>query len=652
MKFIKKIRKSLQQHRTVIVLASLVLPALALYQSLGAQAVRDANLRKNPVALNFEGHADDWLLHSTDVSTFRKALEAGELSAVGQASNPPNLLLYTLKNGKKASVRVPNCNNFVCAGTVMAKLEDQSISQGFAFVRIDVDPRAGSQQLLDLVGAFTGPVLTMLSMVAAMYTVFKLQSGTGGAASKLTERPELAFKDVIGNAEAKAQLIRVKTFIQNPATYSKIGAKPPRGVLLVGPPGTGKTLLAKALAGESRANFIAVDGSYFTSMFYGAGIAKVKALFELARKNAPCVLFIDEVDGISKRTQSPEMRGADSESNRIINRILVEMDGFEDMTGVVVVAATNYESNVDEALRRPGRFDALVRMALPTLPDRKALFEMYLDKVTRDANIDTSMLARMTAGVSPAEVANLVNKASSCAAETQAPCVQTAHVVNAIETFRMGGEVSPIKELLTEGTRRRLAYHEAAHALVGHQLEVGVVEHLTIEPRGEALGVTYITRGSEDPLYRADELANRIAMTLAGREAELLIFGDVSSGAADDLKKATELACTMVSTLGFSTEFGVLSIAGVPKELLSPDTQSAVLRGARDLLETGQKTCQTLLQSRKTLLDRIAATLLEKEVLSGTELQLLLNDAASDSTQPEAGPVQITPLAVNTKPVV
>src|SRR5450432_3772219 len=414
--------------------------------------------------------------------------------------------------------------------------------------------------------------------------------------------------------------------MHDPAQYAKLGAAAPRGVLLVGPPGTGKTLLARALAGESKANFISVDGSYFTAMFYGAGVSKVKELFKLARKNAPCVLFIDEVDGIGKRSRGGEGGGAESEMNRIINRVLVEMDGFEALDNVVVVAATNHENNIDEAMRRAGRFDMLVRLALPTLPERQRLFDLYIGKVVHDASADTAALARMTSGMSPADIANLVNKAASTAAEAQAEHVGAEYFLRAIETHQLGGEVSSIKDLLTEDTRRRLAYHESGHALVGHWLKAGLVERVTIEPRGKALGVTYITRETEDPLYKQAELASRLAMTLAGREAELLVFHSVSSGASDDLKRASELAINMVGSLGFSEAFGLLSVAGVPKELLGPDIQAAVLHEARALLEQAQATCQHLLSGNRHQLDALARRLLEREVVSGEELKGLLGN--------------------------
>jgi cell division protease FtsH len=539
------------------------------------------------------------------------------------------LILYTLKTGERASSTVPGCSSLGCTGTILDRLGDKSLEAGFTLVSVDVDPRTASHRLLDIVNSLLSPLLLVATLLGALFVGAKLQAGVGGAASKLSTRPETQFTDAIGNDEAKAALNRVKAFMHDPTRYAKLGAAAPRGVLLVGPPGTGKTLLAKALAGESKANFISVDGSYFTAMFYGAGVSKVKELFKLARKSAPCVLFIDEIDGIGMRTR--EGGGAESELNRIINRVLVEMDGFEPLDNVVVVAATNHEDNIDEAMRRPGRFDMLVRLGLPTLPERQRLFDLYIAKVASDGSADTAALARMTSGMSPADIANLVNKAASTAAEAQAEHVGAEHFLRAIETHQLGGEVSSIKDLLTEETRMRLAYHESGHALVGHWLGAGMVERVTIEPRGKALGVTYITRETEDPLYKQAELTSRLAMTLAGREAELLVFDSVSSGASDDLKRASELAINMVGSLGFSEAFGLLSVAGVPKELLGPDIQAAVLKEARLLLDKSQATCHRLLRIHRQQLDALATRLLEREVLSGDELKALLGSGLTRS---------------------
>ena len=630
MKLLQRVRANPRVPVALLVVAALIIGFVALSD----RAARETDARKSPEALQFEKAPEAWLAHETNVSEFRKALDTGTLSVVGLANAHPGLVLYTLKSGDKGSSTVPGCTALGCAGTALDKLGDKSAEAGFALVRVDVDPRTASRRVLDLVDSLLSPLLLVGAMVGALFVGAKLQTGMGGAASKLSSRPETQFADAIGNDEAKAALNRVKAFMHDPAHYAKLGAAAPRGVLLVGPPGTGKTLLAKALAGETRANFISVDGSYFTAMFYGAGVAKVKALFKLARKNAPCVLFIDEVDGIGKRTRGGEGGGAESELNRIINRVLVEMDGFEALDNVVVVAATNHENNIDEAMRRPGRFDMLVRLTLPTLPERQRLFDLYIGRVAHDGSADTAALARMTSGMTPADIANTVNKAASTAAEAHAERVSADHFLRAVETHQLGGEVSATKGLLTEDTRERLAYHEAGHALVGHWLKAGVVERVTIEPRGQALGVTYITRDSEDPLYKQAELTSRLAMMLGGREAELLVQGSVSSGASDDLKRASELAINMVGSLGFSQAFGLLSVAGIPKELLGPDIQAAVLNEARALLEQAQAKCRQLLGSHRGQLDALARSLLEREVLSGEELKGLLGACAPPLPMP------------------
>ncbi|HEY9028113.1 MAG TPA: AAA family ATPase, partial [Burkholderiaceae bacterium] len=617
MTFLRQLFRRARAHPRFVAAAAAGVLVLAGLVALGDAARREGDARKSPQALAFEKAPDAWLANQRSVSEFVQAADAGRLAAVALANGHPGLVLYTLKDGRKASATVPGCTPLGCAGTVLDKLPERSAAAGFALVGVDVDPRTPSQHLLDGLAAIGSPLVLVATLGFAFFMLTRLQTSSGGVASTLSARPTTQFADAIGNDEAKAALQRVKAFMHDPSAYAKLGAAAPRGVLLVGPPGTGKTLLAKALAGESKANFIAVDGSYFTATYYGAGVAKVKALFRLARRHAPCVLFIDEVDGIGRRSSGAgHGGGAESEMNRIINRVLVEMDGFEALDNVVVVAATNHEDNIDEAMRRPGRFDMLVRLAKPTLPDRARLFELYLGKVAHDGSCDGAALARMTPGLTPAEIANVVNRAAAS--------VTSAHVLRAIETQLLGGEVSPVKDLLTPGTRVRLAYHEAGHALVGHWTGAGLVERVTIEPRGQALGVTYMTRDTEDPLYREDELVSRLAMMLGGREAELLVQGSVSTGASDDLKRASQLAIDMVGSLGFSESFGLLSVGGIPKELLGPDVQAAVLREARALLDEAQSTCRTLLRAQRARLDALAQALLDEEVVSGPRLASLL----------------------------
>ena len=280
MNWILNAYKRVRQHRRSLVIGLLMLALLGGYRAVSHMASLDSASRKSPDSLLFEKDSDAWLDKRQNISDFSQALESGNLSAVALTGEAPGLVLYTKKSGEKASVMVPGCTAIGCAGTVLDRLGEKSAAKGFTLARADIDSRTQSQRFLDWLGSLVAPLLTMVTIVAAMVLVTRMQTGMGGAASKMTTRPDLGFDDVIGNVEAKAALNRVKAFLLDPAQYKAIGARAPRGVLLVGPPGTGKTLLAKALAGESKANFIAVDGSYFTAMFYGAGVSKVKDLFK------------------------------------------------------------------------------------------------------------------------------------------------------------------------------------------------------------------------------------------------------------------------------------------------------------------------------------------------------------------------------------
>ncbi len=640
---LRRARSHLGSHVGLLAALLLIAALAAGFSWLLDQSNQDSRDRKNADALAFEQSPQEWLVNEHGLAHFRQALDDGRLAAVGLAAAPRGLVLYTLGDGSRHSMRVPGCSEGSCTGTVLDQLDRRSAASGFALTAIDIDPRPASRRAIDAIDKLLLPLVVLLAAGTLMFAALRQQTGLGGAAARLAQRPQARFDAVIGADEAKAALQRVKAFMHDPSRYARLGAAAPRGVLLVGPPGTGKTLLAKALAGESQASFIAVDGSYFTSMFYGAGVAKVRELFKLARKHAPCVLFIDEIDGIGRRSGGAASSGgagggtaagagggggssgAESELNRIINRVLVEMDGFEALDNVVVVAATNHESQIDDALRRPGRFDLVVRLGPPTLPERQRLYAHCIGRIRHDGGADTLALARMSAGMTPADIANVVNQAASAAAEGGADSVDAEHLLRAVESQQLGGALRTGQAPLADDTRRRLAVHEAGHALVAHGLRVGAVERVSIEPRGKALGVTYISRDTEDPLYVQGELGNRLAMMLGGREAELLVLGSVSSGASDDLKRASELAIEMVGALGFSKCFGLLSVAGVPRDLLGPDVQSALLTEARALLDQAQSRALQVLVQHRTRLDALSRVLLEDEVVGGSALLDLLD---------------------------
>jgi cell division protease FtsH len=610
----KASRPGLRQKLIAMVAAGTVVGATAGLWLLQQRTASETLARKNPTALAFERAPERWLAQPREASEFERALQAREVAAVGVDGA---LVLYTDRSGRQFSTRL------VDGG---ARLGELSVAQGFALTDIDVDARTGSQRLtqgLEKTASVLGPLLGLLLLVGVLMH-FQLRGGLGQR-TKLAGKPDMRFADVIGADEAKKALKRVAAFMKDPKQYAALGAKAPRGVLLDGPPGTGKTLLAKALAGECGASFIAVDGSYFSSMFYGAGIGKVKELFKRAREAAPCIVFIDEIDGLGRRSSAQDAPGGgEQEQNRIINRLLVEMDGFAALDNVVVVGATNHIDNIDEAMRRPGRFDMIVRTALPTAPEREQLFGLYLGQVKAAAGIDLASLARTASGMSPADIANCVNRAASYTAEAGEAWVTQERVYQSLETHQLGGEVSSTKDLITPETLRRVAFHESGHALVAHVLQAGSVERVSIEPRGPALGVTYVARAHEEPLYGEAELRGRLAMMLAGREAELIAFGNASSGAADDLKRASELATNMIGSMGFGKTFGLLSMAGVPKELIGPDVQKSLLDEARALLESAQTECRRVLVEQRDRLDALTEMLLSEETVSGAPLKRVL----------------------------
>lgn len=606
----------------------------------GFVALEYRNLLPDPVgktelARGFEAAPRAWLEQPRDASEFERRLARRELAAVGVDGRR---LLVTTRDGERFSTELVSERE-----GLLPRLEGLSREQGFALTRIEVDARGVGEKIAASAGVVFERLVTLLSlaiMVVLGIYVLRQGGGLGGGKAKLAEKPDTTFADVIGASEAKAALQQVTAFMRDPQKYLALGAKPPRGVLLEGPPGTGKTLLARALAGECKANFIAVDGSHFSSMFYGQGISKVRELFATARKHAPCIVFIDEFDGIGKRSTGAKVQGGVSEENRIINKLLVEMDGFAAMENVVVIGATNHVGNVDEALKRPGRFDLVARVGLPTVHDRRDLFKRCLAGVKAEAErVDAEALARASSGLSHADITNIVNRATVLAAEAGAESVTQAYLHRALECHQLGGEVSSMKSMITPAHRERIAIHEAGHALVAHALEAGRVERISIEPRGQALGVTFVSREDEVPLYGERELKARLAMLLAGREAELMCYGNTTSGASDDLKRASELAIEMVSAMGFSSEFGLLSLQGVPEALVGPHIQERVLGEARAMLESAQQACRATLASHRRVLDALTGLLLKEETVSGWLLHEMLplgSDADEEVEMPSA----------------
>ena len=436
-----------------------------------------------------------------------------------------------------------------------------------------------------------------------------------GGFKLLGKKTDITFADVIGASEAKAAFNDVMTYLKDPVSFAEIGARPPKGILLSGAPGTGKTRLAQAVAGECGVNFIATTGSDFTAMFYGVGVQRVKSLFRKARKNAPCVLFIDEIDGIGKRTSTAHGGAVEAEANRIINAILAEMDGFANNSGVIVIGATNFADHVDEALRREGRFDRKIQVRLPDLKDREALFDLYAKKIKAAPGLDFAQMARLTTGLTPAAIAYIVNHSALVAARANLHQVEQAHMMEALEVCRIGEDTGG-GDAMTPDERERIAVHEAGHAILARVLNTGRLEKVTILPRGPALGITLVTPEHDKHLHKRSELENRIKMLLGGRCAELQLAHEASSGASSDLKEASKLALTMVATLGLGDKGRLLNYEAVG-EMNFPFNSDRALDEANALLERLHAETEAILLRYTDALQAVTRALLEHETIAG-----------------------------------
>ncbi|NMG20759.1 ATP-dependent zinc metalloprotease FtsH4 [Brasilonema bromeliae] len=451
------------------------------------------------------------------------------------------------------------------------------------------------------------------------------------------ESAKTTFADVAGVEEAKTELVEIVDFLKTPGRYTQIGARIPKGVLLVGPPGTGKTLLAKAVAGEAGVPFFSISGSEFVELFVGVGSSRVRDLFEQAKKQAPCIVFIDELDAIGKSRSSGGFYGGNDEREQTLNQLLAEMDGFAagDAT-VIVLAATNRPEVLDPALLRPGRFDRQVLVDRPDLSDREAILKIHAQKVKLGEDVNLAAIATRTPGFAGADLANLVNEAALLAARNQRSYVAQEDFAEAIERVVAGLEKK--SRVLNDKEKKIVAYHEVGHALVGSLTSGnGRVEKISIVPRGmAALGYTLQLPTEDRFLMDEAELRGQIATLLGGRSAEEIVFGSVTTGAANDLQRATDLAERMVTTYGMSKILGPLAYQqgqqpmflgdGMPnpRRMMSEETAQAIDREVKEIVETAHQQALDTLKLNRDLLEAIATQLLETEVIEGEKLHSLL----------------------------
>ena len=455
--------------------------------------------------------------------------------------------------------------------------------------------------------------------------------GKSGAKIYAENETGKTFADVAGQDEAKEALTEIVDFLHNPNRYAAIGAKLPKGALLVGPPGTGKTLLAKAVAGEAHVPFFSISGSEFVEMFVGMGAAKVRDLFKQAGEKAPCIVFIDEIDTIGKKRDGAGMGGND-EREQTLNQLLTEMDGFDGTKGVVILAATNRPESLDPALLRPGRFDRRIPVQLPDLQGRIAILKVHAKDVHMTGHIDFNAIARATSGASGADLANIINEAALRAVRLGRSAVEQADLEESVETVIAGAQRK--NAVLSAKEKEIVSYHEIGHALVAaKQTNSAPVTKITIVPRTSgALGYTMQVDEGEHNLMTRDELLNKLATLTGGRAAEELIFGSITTGASNDIEQATKLARAMITRYGMSDDFDMVALETVTNQYLSGDTTLAC--SAETAAQIDEEVIATvkaahekaikILQDNMDVLHRLAHHLLEKETITGDEFMSML----------------------------
>ena len=441
----------------------------------------------------------------------------------------------------------------------------------------------------------------------------------------------IRFDDVAGEDEAKESLAEIVDYLHNPSKYTDAGASMPKGILLVGPPGTGKTMLAKAVAGESNVPFFSISGSEFVEMFVGLGASKVRDLFSQAKEKAPCIVFIDEIDAIGQKRSGGAMGGND-EREQTLNQLLTEMDGFESNNGVIILAATNRPESLDPALTRPGRFDRRVPVELPDLAGREAILKVHARKIKPAEDVDFHTIARMASGASGAELANIINEAALRAVRNGRTIVTQADLEESIEVVIAGYQKK--NAVLSDQEKKVVAYHEIGHALVAAmQTHSAPVQKITIIPRTSgALGYTMQVETGDKYLMTKQEIENKIATFTGGRAAEEVVFGEITTGASNDIEQATKLARAMITRYGMSDDFDMVALETVTNQYLggdaslacSADTQKVIDDKVVALVKTQHEKAKKLLTENRSKLDVLAQYLYEKETITGEEFMTIL----------------------------
>ena len=526
-----------------------------------------------------------------------------------------------------------------------APMEDPTLTErlhdaGAEFARVIEEPIS---PIWSFLLTFVLPILIFVGL--GQYMSKKLMEQAGGGKGSMAfgmgksnakvyvqSTKGIRFSDVAGEDEAKESLSEIVDYLHNPGKYTEAGASMPKGILLVGPPGTGKTMLAKAVAGEADVPFFSISGSEFVEMFVGMGASKVRDLFRQAKEKAPCIVFIDEIDAIGQKRSSGSGYGGNDEREQTLNQLLTEMDGFEENTGVIILAATNRPESLDPALTRPGRFDRRVPVELPDLAGREAILKVHAKKIKTAEDVDFHTIARMAAGASGAELANIINEAALRAVRSGRTIVNEADLEESIEVVIAGYQKK--NAVLSDQEKKVVAYHEIGHALVAAlESHSAPVKKITIIPRTSgALGYTMQVDTGDKYLLTKEELENKIATYTGGRAAEEVAFGQITTGASNDIEQATKLARAMIARYGMSEDFDMVAMETVQNQYLggdasltcSPETQKEIDQKVVEVVKTQHEKAKKILEDNRDKLDELAGFLYEKETITGEEFMEIL----------------------------
>ncbi len=564
-------------------------------------------------------------------SEFMQQVKNNSIESVKISANMPSTLIVTRKDGGKV--------------TTVAPFDDSQMVPTLLSHGVQVN-----QQPPDNSGAVWSIILNWLPFIIFIGLLFyfmrQMQAGAGGrgamsfgrsrARLQGEDQVKLTFADVAGCEEAKEDVSELVEFLRDPGKFQKLGGRIPRGVLMVGSPGTGKTLLAKAIAGEAKVPFFSISGSDFVEMFVGVGASRVRDMFEQAKKHAPCIIFIDEIDAVG-RHRGAGLGGGHDEREQTLNQLLVEMDGFEGNEGVIVIAATNRPDVLDPALLRPGRFDRQVVVPLPDLRGREQILKVHMRKVPISTDVDAMVIARGTPGFSGADLANLVNEAALFAARENAREVGMSHFERAKDKIMMGSERRSM--IMSDDEKKLTAYHEAGHAIVGLSVpEHDPVHKVTIIPRGRALGVTMFLPEQDKYSHSKTSLESRLASLYGGRVAEELIFGDekVTTGASNDIQRATQLARDMVTKYGLSPELGPMTYSEEEDEVflghsvtqhkhISEETSRKIDVVVRSVIDVAYTSARRILTDNMEKLHNMAKALLQYETIDRQQIAAIMD---------------------------